>query len=288
MIEAEVVWEIRSELGEGPIWWKDSLYWVDINAPRLHIYTPATGEKRSFVLNEMTGTVVPRTSGGVILAQESGLCAFDPQTESSEALPWPADKPIVNRFNDGKCDPQGRFWVGTMGRDEPTGSLYRIDPGFEVTEMIGGVRISNGLCWDESRGRFYYIDSRTKVIDVFDWNPDAGMISNRRTVASLPEGETGVPDGMTIDTEGRLWVAVFGGCGVHCIDPDTGRSLEKINVPAPRTTACWFGGENLDELYITSASVGEDAASLQTYPLAGSLFVCRPGASGHPATPCSL
>ncbi len=288
MIESEVVWEIRSELGEGPIWWNDSLYWVDINAPRLHIYTPATGGKRSFVLSEMTGTVVPRASGGVLLAQESGLCAFQPETESLEPLPWPADKPIVNRFNDGKCDPQGRFWVGTMGRDEPTGSLYRIDPGFEVTEILNGIRVSNGLCWDERRGRFYYIDSRTEAIDAFDWDPGSGTISGRRTVARLPVGETGVPDGMTIDTEGRLWVAVFGGYGVHCIDPDAGRSLEKVTVPVPKTTACWFGGEHLDQLYITTASVGEDDTTLRTHPLAGSLFVCRPGASGYPTTPCSL
>jgi len=288
LTEAEVVWEIRSELGEGPIWWKGALYWVDINAPRLHIYTPSTGEKQSFELHEMTGTVVPRASGGLILAQETGLCAFDPATESIQRLPWPADKRIVNRFNDGKCDPQGRFWVGTMGRDEPTGSLYRIDADFVVTEVLTGIRVSNGLCWDESRGRFYYIDSRTGAIDVFDWDGDAATIRGRRVLARLPDGETGVPDGMTIDTEGRLWVAVFGGYGVHCIDPDTGRSLQKISVPAAKTTACWFGGEKLDELYITTASIREDAASLKAYPLAGSLFVCRPGASGHPTTPCLL
>ena len=288
LIDAEVAWEIRSELGEGPIWWRDSLYWVDIDAPRLHVYTPATNEKQSFTLGEKTGTVVPRASGGFILAQESGLCTFDPATRTTQRLPWPADKRIVNRFNDGKCDPQGRFWVGTMGRDEPTGSLYRIAADFDVTEMLTGVRISNGLCWDERQGRFYYIDSGAKAIDVFDWEPESGTIHGRRTVARLPEGETGVPDGMTIDTEGRLWVAVFGGYGVHCIDPRTGRSLEKISVPVAKTTACWFGGVNLDELYITTASVREDAASLRAHPLAGSLFVCRPGASGHPTTACSL
>ena len=288
MIEAEVVWQIRSELGEGPIWWESSLYWVDINTPRLHIYTPADDGRRSFVLNEMTGTVVPRANGGVILAQETGLIAFDPNTEGTERLPWPADKPIVNRFNDGKCDPQGRFWVGTMGRQEATGCLYRIDSGLRVTEMLSGVRISNGLCWDESRQRFYYIDSPTGAIDVFDWDGDSGTISGRRTLTRLPDGETGVPDGMTIDTQGRLWVAVFDGFGVHCIDPDTGRSLEKISVPAAKTTACWFGGENLDELYITTASIREDEASLQARPLAGSLFVCRPGASGHPTSACLL
>lgn len=288
MLKAEVAWEIRSELGEGPIWWNDTLHWVDIIGAQLHLYTPATDEKRSFALSEMIGTVVPRAAGGLILAQETGLFAFDPETETTERLPWPADLRIVNRFNDGKCDPQGRFWVGTMGREQPIGSLFRIDPGFQVTEMVSGVRISNGLCWDESRGRFYYIDSPTGLIDAFDWEPDSGTITARRTVARLPEGETGVPDGMTIDTEGRLWVAVFNGYGVHCIDPETGQSLEKISVPAAKTTACWFGGEKLDELYITTASVREDEASLQAYPLAGSLFVCRPGATGHPTTPSVL
>jgi sugar lactone lactonase YvrE len=288
MIDTEVAWEIRSELGEAPIWWKGSLYWLDINAPRLHVYAPATEAKQSFALSERTGTAVPRASGGLILAQESGMCAFDPDTQATERLPWPADRPIVNRFNDGKCDPQGRLWVGTMGRDEPTGSLYRIAPGFEVAEMLAGIRVSNGLCWDERRGRFYYIDSPTGAIDVFDWEPRSGTITGRRTAARLPDGETGVPDGMTIDTDGRLWVAVFGGYGVHCIDPDTGQSLEKVSVPVPKTTACWFGGENLDELYITTASIREDEASLRSHPLAGSLFVCRPGASGRATRACPL
>ena len=224
----------------------------------------------------------------MILAQESGLCTFDPATRTTSRLPWPSDKPIVNRFNDGKCDPQGRFWVGTIGRDVPTASLYRIDADFRVTEMLAGIRVSNGLCWDEGRARFYYIDSPTGAIDVFDWAPDSGTIDGRRTLARLPDGETGVPDGMTIDTEGRLWVAVFGGYGVHCVDPDTGKSLEKISVPVAKTTACWFGGEKFDQLYITTASIREDAASLAAYPLAGSLFVCRPGAAGYPTTPCLL
>ncbi|QNN22678.1 SMP-30/gluconolactonase/LRE family protein [Planctomycetales bacterium ZRK34] len=289
MIEAEPVWPIRAELGEGPIWWDGSLYWIDINAPALHIYTPATQQRRSFELAEKIGTVVPRADGKLILAQETGLHVFDPAAGAVvETLPWPADCPIVERFNDGKCDPQGRFWVGTMGRDKPIASLYRVEPGCRVTEMLTGVRISNGLCWDEPRGRFYFIDSPTKTLDVFDWDPATGMISNRRALWRLPEGETGVPDGMTIDTEGRLWVAIFDGFGVHCIDPDSGQSLQKIAVGAAKTTACWFGGEGLDELYITTASIREDEASLKRHPHAGSLFMCRPGARGLATTPCAI
>lgn len=279
---------MRSQLGEGPIWWEGSLYWVDILGAALHVYTPATDDRRSYKLQEQIGTAVPRARGGVILAQETGLRVFDPMTGAIEALPWPADRPIVERFNDGKCDPQGRLWVGTIGRDQPIASLYRISPPFEVSEMLTGVRISNGLCWDESRGRFYYIDSPTRTIDVFDWDPASGEIRNRRALARVADFETGDPDGMTIDSEGRLWVAVFGGYGVHCVDPDSGRSLEKIAVPAAKTTACWFGDEKLDELYITTASIREDEASLRAYPLAGSLFVCRPGTTGRPTTACSL
>lgn len=284
MLEAEVAWEIRAELGEGPIWWKGCLYWVDINAPSLHVFVPTTGQNRSFPLQEQTGTVVPRASGGLVLAQQTGLVAFDPESGRSQRLPWPADRPIVNRFNDGKCDPQGRFWVGTLGRDQPTASLFRIDAQFNVAEMLTGVRVSNGLCWDERRGRFYFIDSRNECVEAFDWEPSSGTIAGRRTVARLPAGQQGVPDGMTIDTQGRLWVAVFGGFGIHCFDPDTGKSLEKVSVPTAKTSACWFGGENLDELYITTASIREDAESLRKYPLAGSLFVCRVGATGYPAT----
>ncbi len=285
MIQAELVWNIRSELGEGPIWWKKSLYWLDINAPRLHIYTPEIDNKQSFILHEKTGTVVPRAKGGFILAQETGLCVFDPMTEVTEPLPWPSNRPIVNRFNDGKCDPQGRLWVGTIGRDKPIASLYRIDSSFEVTEMLTGIRVSNGLCWDENKGLFYYIDSPAGAIDAFDWDPDLAAISHRRQIARLPEGEPGVPDGMTIDRQGHLWVAVFNGSCVHCIDPDTGQSLEKITLPVPKTTACWFGGKNYDHLYITTASIQED---VDIYPLAGSLFVCRPGICGYPVTECSL
>jgi len=288
MLTADPVWKTDATLGEGPLWWEDSLYWVDILGPALHRFTPASGERKTWMLKEQTGTVVPLLDGELLLAQETGLVRFNPETGATTPLSWPADRPIAGRFNDGKCDPKGRFWVGTMGRDAPEGHLYRIDADGSVHEMLDGVRISNGLCWDEACSIFYYIDSPTGRIDAFDWDGETGTISARRTVARLPDGQTGVPDGMTIDREGRLWVAVFDGGAVHCIDPRTGASLEKIEVPAPRTTACWFGGDALDELYITTATVGLENEALAKYPLSGSLFVCRPGARGFPAVASAL
>lgn len=288
MLVADPVWKTDASLGEGPLWWEDSLYWVDILRPALHRFTPESGERKTWALDEQTGTVVPLRAGGLLLAQESGIVHFAPETGASSPLPWPADCPIAGRFNDGKCDPQGRFWVGTMGRDEPVGHLYRIDADGSVHTVLEGIRISNGLCWDEACGLFYYIDSPTGRIDAFDWDGEKGTISARRTIARLPEGQPGVPDGMTIDREGRLWVAVFDGGAVHCIDPRSGVSLEKIEVPAPRTTACWFGGEALDELYITTATIGLEAEALAANPLSGSLFCCRPGARGWPANACRI
>lgn len=279
MLQAEVAWQIQADLGESPVWWNDWLYWVDINGQRLHVFSPATEERRSVELPEKTAAVVPRSSGGVVLGLETGLASLDAGLGNFTRLPWPAEHRIVNRFNDGKCDARGRLWIGTLGRDRAIASLFRVAPSHAVSQVISGVYVSNGLCWDEGLGRFYFIDSPLRTIDVFDWDAEQGTIANRRIVARLPESEPGVPDGMTIDAEGRLWVAVFGGHGVHCIDPESGQSLERIHVPAAKTTSCAFGGENLDELYITTAALSQ-GGNAAAEPLAGSLFVCRPGVKG--------
>jgi len=196
------------------------------------------------------------------------------------------DRP-ENRFNDGKCDPAGRFWAGTMlngagESDPPHGSLYSLDAHHHVQHRLSGVRISNGICWSPDKTTMYFVDSPNRWVDAFDYDDATGAIGNRRVAVTVPR-EYGMPDGMTIDAEGMLWVAGWGGGQVSRWDPATGKFLETIAVPASQSSACAFGGPNLDELYITSARIGLDAATLAHEPHAGSLFVARPGVKGTEA-----
>lgn len=287
-MELEVVWNAGATLGEGPIWHQGKLFWVDIEKRRLHIYHPKDGQKESFHLPEKIGTVVPRKSGGLVLALQSGFALFDPSNERLTPLPNPPAETMAGRFNDGKCDPQGRLWAGTMASENGVarGSLYRLDPDFQCQVIQTGVGCSNGLAWSQDQTTFYYIDSFKNRIEAYDFDPDAGAIDNLRIVADTPNG-TNVPvyDGMTIDSEGRLWVARWTGGCVQCIHPNSGKVLEQIEVPVRKTTACSFGGDDLGDLYITCASIDETEAQLKDQPHAGALFRCRPGATGVPAFP---
>ena len=287
-MELEVVWKAGATLGEGPIWYEGKLYWVDIDECRLHIYQPSNDQKDSYTLPGKIGTVVPRESGGLVLATQSGFALFDPESEKLTPLPNPPAETLAGRFNDGKCDPQGRLWAGTMANQDgvATGSLYRLDSDFQCTIIQNGIGCSNGLAWSLDQSTFYYIDSFKNRIEAYDFEPDSGNIENQRIIKDTPEGDD-LPcyDGMTIDTDGRLWVARWGGWGIQCINPGSGEVLEQIDVPVRKTTACWFGGEDLGDLYITCASVDETEEQLKEQPLAGSLFRCRPGATGLPAVP---
>lgn len=287
-MELEVVWDAGALLGEGPIWYNDRLHWVDIEKGRLHIYEPKADTKQSFMLPGKVGTLVPRASGGLVIAGSFGLALFDPATEKLTPLPNPPAETLAGRFNDGKCDPQGRFWVGTMASENgvATGSLYRLDSDFQCQVVQNGIGCSNGLTWSHDHSTFYYIDSFKNRIEAYDFDPGTGNIDNLRIVREEPKNdETPVFDGMTMDTEGRLWVARWTGNCVQCIDPSSGEVLEAIDVPVRKVTACWFGGDDLGDLYITCASVGETEDQLRDQPYAGALFRCRPGAFGIPAVP---
>jgi sugar lactone lactonase YvrE len=186
------------------------------------------------------------------------------------------------RFNEGKCDTSGRFWAGTMAYDETpgAGALYRLDPDGRASLMLIGVTISNGLAWSLDGRTMYYIDSPTRRIDAFSFTPETGEISDRRPVITIP-GELGVPDGMTIDAEGGLWVALWGGAAVHrYLD---GRLAEVIRLPVSQPTSCAFGGSDLDELYVTSAREGLSFEQREAQQLAGAVFRVRPGVRGLPA-----
>ena len=282
----EVVLDAHVQLGEGPIWdeVQGVLYWVDILAGKLYIYDPVSGENQGFDVGQHVGTVVLRQSGGVMLAVYDGFAAYDLATQKLTLIHDPeADLPN-NRFNDGKCDPAGRFWAGTMAyTDQGTqGSLYRMDADLSVHKMLGNIGISNGIIWSLDNKTMYYIDSMAHTVRAFDYDNATGDISNERVVISVTQA-MGLPDGMAIDAEGMLWVAHFGGSAVRRWDPNTGEVLATIPVPATQITACAFGGENLDTLYITSAAMRLDAAALAAQPHAGALFAVKPGVRGVPS-----
>lgn len=283
-LEAESVIACQCTLGEGPVWWDEAFWWVDIEERRLHRWVPGSDGWDTHAFPERIGFAVPSADGSWRVGLQNGLHTYNPRTRGLRFIHDPeADLPD-NRFNDGKGDPQGRLWAGTMSTrgEKRAGSLYRITEG-RCDKVIGGVTISNGLAWDRSRGQMYYIDTPTREVAVFDYNPENGEISTRRVAYSIPEGE-GSPDGMTIDAEGCLWIALWGGYGAIQVDPQSGKQKTRIDVPAPNVTSCCFGGGNLDTLYITTARAGMTEEMKAEYPGSGNVFMARPGCRGSPVS----
>ncbi len=282
-MDVELVLDVRATLGEGPVWHAGGqrLYWVDIEPGVLHCYSPADGTDRAFELGQMVGAVVPRRRGGVMVAMQHGFAAFD--LETGTLTPWvdPESHLPRNRFNDGKCDPAGRFWAGTISLDRQRGaaSLYCLEPDGRVRRRWPDVTNSNGITWSLDATVMYYIDTPTQRVTAFDYDLATGEIANPRTVITISP-DAGKPDGMTVDAQGMLWIALWDGGCVTRWDPSSGARLETIRVPARRVTACAFGGAQLDELYITTARTGLDAAELEREPAAGGLFRTRPGVTG--------
>ena len=272
------------ELGEGPVWddRQGVLIWVNIWAGDVHSYDPASGRDSAIGVGQPVGAAVPRRSGGLVLAVRDGFAFLDPDGRLTSVAEVEAGNP-GNRMNDGKCDRHGRFWAGTMAGDSRpgAGALYRLDPDLSVTRVLEGVTVSNGLAWSLDDRTMYYIDTPTQRVDAFDYDPGSGTIENRRPLIEIPE-EAGSPDGMTIDAEGFLWVALYGGRAVRRFSPD-GRLERVVELPAANVTSCAFGDPDLDRLFITSARQELSPADLAAQPHAGALFGHRPGAQGLPA-----
>lgn len=283
---AELVLEARAALGEGAIWDADRgvLYWVDILGCQVHIYDSAQGQDRTIDVGQYVGAVVPRTSGGLMLALHNGFASLDLASEEVEIVADPEGRPPGNRFNDGKCDPAGRFWAGTLALDGSPGvaALYRLNADLSVHKMLEDVTCSNGIVWTLDHQTMYYIDTGLGRVDAFDYDLETGTISGRRTAFEVPP-ERGYPDGSTLDSEGMLWVALWHGGAVSRWNPATGELLQVVEVPAPNVTSCAFGGPHLDQLYITTARNGLSAQELEAYPLAGGLFRAEIGVTGLPA-----
>jgi sugar lactone lactonase YvrE len=245
-----------SKWGEGPIFWNDHLLYVDIEGHALISLDPKTETEKVWEIGERIGTVVPRQSGGFVCAGDSGIYSFDPVTGDKKSMADPeSDKRPDNRFNDGKCDPSGRFWAGTISTVKKTGDakLYMLDVNGDLTLKVPGVTNSNGICWNAKADRMYYIDTPTKEIWAFPFNNQLSELGEKQVVFNTEDaGLDGSPDGMTIDADGMLWVAMCHGGAVLRIDPNNGSLLQKIDFPCVETTACAFGGDKLERLFVTT------------------------------------
>ena len=285
-MQIETILSLDCTLAEGPVWdeRQQVLWWVNILDGELHRYDPATGKNRTFQIGCPIGAVGLCDTNDLILATADGFALFDPQTQELKPIGDPEVHLPGNRFNDGKPSPDGSFIAGTMAYDVTlgAGSLYRLAADKSVTRVASHVTISNGLAWNASETIMYYIDTVTFKVYMFDFDRMTGEISNQRVAFEIPES-AGYPDGMTIDTEDKLWIAHFGGSAVRRWDPKTGKLLITIDLPASQITCCTFGGPNLDTLYITSAQEGFTEAQKLVEPLAGALFAVKTAYQGQSA-----
>ncbi len=278
-MRVELLYDAKAWLGEGPVWDSrtQTLYWLDILNKRIHAGGGILAEFDDFI-----GCITPRHSGGLVLTKRFSFWTFDLDSASSTFLASLTDEPPNNRFNDGKCDPRGRFVVGTMDIHEkdPTGSLFSFD-GKSITKLLSNVSISNGMTWSPDGKTFYYIDTPTREVRSFDYDSDSGAIANPRVAVTVHES-LGWPDGMTSDAQGNLWIAMWGGAQVTKWNPNTGQLLEQIRVPVIEPSSCTFGGKGMNELFITSARKGLDEAALNKYPLSGGVFCVETNVEGLP------
>jgi sugar lactone lactonase YvrE len=269
-------------LAEGPVYDAphDQLLWVDIEGGRVHRMSLATRQHDELEMGQPVGAVVLRERGGLAYALRDGLAVTDDWGEPIRFVTATERDRKDHRMNDGKCDARGRFWVGTMAIDARPGrgTLYRIDGDYREHPIARGFTIPNGLCWSLDQTRMYHIDSEERRVDVFDYDAESGDLSGRRTLFTIPDA-SGVPDGMTIDDSGALWIAHFDGGAVqrYTLEGVVDRTIE---VPASKVTSCTFGGPRYDQMFITTASVGLSEEKRAREPLAGAIFVVDPGARG--------
>ena len=270
------VWDAGATLGEGTLWSvrHQSLFWVDILGKRLHRYTPDSNARESWHFDEEISAVSEREHAlELIVTLRHGFAYFNTENGHLQRLHQPEPERTGNRFNDGKCDANGRFWGGTMDFDcqQTTGALYRYEANGLCTRMADGYTVTNGPTWSLDGRTLYFNDTVKAQIHAFDFDPDTGGISNQRVWLQFAPDD-GFPDGMTTNAEGLLWVAHWGAACVTCHHPESATELERIYLPTRHITNCAFGGSDLKTLFISSARFGLTTEQLTAEPLAGGLF----------------
>jgi sugar lactone lactonase YvrE len=274
----EVAFKSECFLGEGPVWddKTKTLFWVDILGGHIHEFSPDTETCKTLDIGQMIGAVAICNDGDFLVALKNGLGIINRKSGKLSLFAHPESHLLENRLNDGKCDPAGRFWIGSMAINEQpnAGSLYMLDLNNDITLKIDNTTISNGLAWSLDNKTFYFIDTPTMTVVAYDFELSTGNIANKRTVIVIDEKD-GYPDGMTIDNEGMLWIGHWNGWQVTRWDPVKGEKLFALPLPVANVTSCTFGGSNFGDLYITTAKKGLTEDELKQQPLAGNLFVWK-------------
>lgn len=281
ILQADRLNSERNLVGESPVWRNDAYWWVDI-VSKLFKRLDQSGQLSQWELPEQIGCAAPVADGDWFLAMETRIERFHPDFGLKGSVVH-LEKPVGQyRFNDGKADPHGRFFVGTMSMDAPpmTAAFYRLDPPGCLVELLTGIGTSNGLAWSADSRTLYYIDSKTGRIDQLDFDPENAAVSNRRPL--IEKAPRGRPDGMCLDAEGNLWAGHWDGWAVRCYHGRTGECLAEIPLPCANVTSCCFAGPKLDRLLITTAARGLDEAALAEQPGAGQTFIAEPGVPGLP------
>lgn len=277
-LQSKIVTDHRCLLGEGPVWddQQKAILWIDILKGEIHEYNLEENIHTTLCVHELIGSVAICRHTNLVAAVKSGFVLIDRTTAKIKNIVNPEPVGSDNRFNEGKCDPVGRFLAGTMSLSKKPnqGSLYALERDHSVIRRISSLSVPNGMAWSIDYQTFYHIDTPTYKVVAYKYDCGTGAINNGRTVIEVPTDD-GLPDGLTIDTEGMLWIAHWGGWQITRWDPATGQKLSQFSLPVAHVTSCTFGGDNLQDIYITSASANLTEEESKQQPLAGCLFVIK-------------
>lgn len=259
----------------------NKLLWVDIEGCRIHVLDPVSGDVVDHPMPAMVSTIVPDSGDSIVVTLKGSVAHYNLSSRKLTRLASVEPHLPNNRCNDGKCDPAGRLWFGTMSLnvDEGAGTLYSFEDGKAIEPKLTHQTIPNGIVWSHDGSTMYYIDTATRCVNAYHFNKGNGDVELSRKAIKVP-AEMGYPDGMAMDSEGMLWIAHWGGFGVYRWNPITGELLGIVEVPVPNVASCAFGGDDYKTLYITTARAGLSDEELVKYPLSGSLFVCSAPVAG--------